>query len=161
MAVVRSAGAHFLVKAGDGVTGEVAYEGDIIDEAVLADGELERLRALHVFEEPQGRMLGPHDPTDEETERFEALVAPVRAGGRPPTVEDADELDALSDDELVEWMARRPPIAAVVRAVEDDPERARRVLRAESAATEGHPRVGLTRDLGRLLSGEEPDDLGA
>jgi hypothetical protein len=157
--IVRSAGAHFLVKTGHDdapVRGEVAYQGDVVDEDRLADGELERLRTLGVFEEPPGPSQGPHSPTAEEAEQFSGITDP-RAGA--PRVEESEDVDELTDDELAEWMRTRPAVSTVVRVSGDDPSRARRLLAAEEQATEGNSRRSLVRDLSRLTGGEG-EDLG-
>lgn len=141
--IVRNAGTLYATKAG---RNGVAYEGDVIDADVLADGELERLRSLGVFDEPEGRRDGPHDPSEEERS---ALVGDQVA----PVVDDGADMDALTENEVDEWMGERPPVAEVMRVVGNDSARAQAALDSEKRVTDGQPRSTLVRELERIIAG--------
>lgn len=92
------------------------------------------------------------DLADSEAARGDALGAFVEES----ELEDSDgellEFSAATPEEIAEWLkSARPTIAAVLTAVENDPEVAVKVIEAEGIATGEDPRPTLIARLNRLI----------
>lgn len=70
-------------------------------------------------------------------------------------VEEEELLDVntASADDLADWIrTERPTVNDVVQASDGDPEVARKLLEAESTATDGEPRKGVMEGLSAVIS---------
>lgn len=79
-------------------------------------------------------------------------------------VEEDEELLDINDatvEELVDWLQNndpKPTVNDVVQASGGDPRLARKLLEAESQATNGDPRKGVLEGLSAVISRGDPDE---
>jgi hypothetical protein len=85
--------------------------------------------------------------TDEEGAEYEEEVEEVEEE------EQLLDVNTASVDDLILWIQQeRPTVNDVVQASGGDPDVARKLLEAESKATDGEPRKGVTEGLSAVIS---------
>jgi hypothetical protein len=81
------------------------------------------------------------------------VVTDAATGTEVEQDEELIDVSAASVDELASWITdEKPTVNDVVQASQGDPEVARKLLEAESQATNGEPRKGVLEGLSAVIS---------
>jgi hypothetical protein len=118
---------------------------NVLKERVAVQGEVVTLEELGTLALEKGERLGSFY-TDAEL-AGPPTATPLAAGG-----EAASNTSEWGVPELVQYIeTNKPNVDDTVALAQGDPEAAKRVLEAETEATDGDPRAGVTKGLAAVI----------